>query len=83
MDVVKLKGLYGDKPAFIGNIDARTLSTDDPRRIEEEARRKVEVASQGGGYILSSDHSVPPTVSLDTFKFFASLPGRIGRYRRE
>ncbi len=80
MDVVKLKGLYGDKLAFMGNIDARTLSTNDPARIEEEVRRKVEVASQGGGYVMSSDHSVPPTVSLETFRFFSSLPDRIGRY---
>ncbi len=80
MDVVKLKRMYGDRLAFMGNIDARTLSTNDAERIAAEVRTKIEAASQGGGYVLGSDHSVPPTVSLEAFRFFSSLPRKIGRY---
>jgi len=80
MDVVKLKEQYGDRLAFMGNIDARILSTNDPEKILAEVRRKVEAAAPGGGYVLGSDHSVPPSVSLETFKFFSSLPSKIGRY---
>jgi len=80
MDAVKLKHIYGDKLALMGNIDARTLSSNDAGRIAAEVRSKIEVAAQGGGYIMSSDHSVPPSVSLETFKHFSNLPKKIGRY---
>jgi len=80
MDVVKLKEQYGDKLGFMGNIDARILSTNDPGKILAEVKRKVDGASPGGGYVMGSDHSVPPSVSLETFRFFSSLSRKIGRY---
>ena len=64
MDVRELKGEYGDRLAFMGNIDARKMADPDPHVIEEEIRTKFAIAKQGGGYIYHSDHSVPPTVSF-------------------
>ena len=29
---------------------------------------KVRVASEGGGYVYHSDHSVPPSVSLERYE---------------
>ncbi|NHV06256.1 MAG: hypothetical protein HA495_02845 [Thaumarchaeota archaeon] len=72
MNVVELNKLYGDKLAFIGNIDARVLSKS-KEEIKKEFYEKVRVIREGGRYIVSTDHSVPPDVSLENYKFFINL----------
>jgi uroporphyrinogen decarboxylase len=67
MDVRELKQQYGDRLAFMGNIDTRKMAHPDPAVIEEEIRTKLESAKVGGGYIYHSDHSVPPTVSFEQY----------------
>ena len=67
MDVRELKAEYGDRLAFMGNIDTRKMADPDPSVIEEEIRTKLETAKVGGGYIYHSDHSVPPTVSFEQY----------------
>ena len=67
MDVRELKAEYGDRLAFMGNIDTRKMADPDPRVIEEEIRTKLEAAKVGGGYIYHSDHSVPPTVNFEQY----------------
>jgi len=80
MDVKELKELYGDKLAFIGNIDVRALSGG-RESIRREVESKVPVAARGGGYIAGSDHSVPPDVSLSDYLYFVQLVREVGRYR--
>ncbi len=79
MDVRELKAQYGDKLAFIGNIDARALARG-PEAIRREVESKVPVAAEGGGYIAGSDHSVPPDVSLSNYLYFVELVKRVGTY---
>ena len=81
MDVTHLKDVYGDSFAFIGNISAGRLGTNDIAAIKEEVITKIKAASPGGGYILSSDNSIPPTVELPTFRAFAAMARKYGRYR--
>jgi uroporphyrinogen decarboxylase len=80
MDVRQLKKQYGDKISFMGNIDAVVLSTGDKEKIEEEIRSKMTEAKKKGGYIYHSDHSIPPTVSLETYKFVMQLVDKYGMY---
>ena len=71
MDMPRLFTMYGDKIAFFGNIDARVLMSNDRRQINEELLAKLPpVLSQGGSYILHSDHSEPPDVDYDTIWYF-------------
>jgi uroporphyrinogen decarboxylase len=35
---------------------------------------------EGGGYIFSSDHSVPSTVSLEDFRRIVALARELGSY---
>jgi len=65
MDAAKLRERYGKRLAFFGNIDIHKM-TGPQDAIEEELRRKVPLARQGG-YIFQSDHSVPPTVTFDRY----------------
>ena len=68
MGVLELKNLYGGKLVFMGNVDFTEIAKGE-KEAEEEIRLKVGRGKVGGGYIYHSDHSVPPTVSLETYKW--------------
>jgi len=53
---------------------------DDKEAILEEIRRCVPVLKQNGGYIFSSDHSIPNTVTLETFRAIVEEVKRVGAY---
>ncbi|MBM3501707.1 MAG: hypothetical protein FJX74_23890 [Armatimonadetes bacterium] len=78
-DVRELKKQYGTDVIFIGNISAGILGSS-KAEIEEEIRAKVTAAKQGGGYIFHSDHSIPPSVSLDNYRFALEMAEKYGRY---
>lgn len=80
VDVRELKPLYGDRVAFMGNIDIMVLITNDRDLIEAEVAAKVPLAMKGGGYIYHSDHSIPPGVTWQTYEFLMELIERYGRY---
>ncbi|MBT7162736.1 MAG: hypothetical protein HN904_08155, partial [Victivallales bacterium] len=42
--------------------------------------RLVPVLKENGGYIFSSDHSVPSSVSLEDFRGIVELAKRLGSY---
>ena len=78
MDLPTLAKAHGDKIAFCGNIDIRIVATNDRKAIDEELNRKIRpVLEMGGGYILHSDHSIPPEVEHDTLKYFFDYGRRI------
>jgi len=66
LDVRDLKAEFGDRLTLMGNIDAKVMH--DPTAIEREIRDKIPMAAAGGGYIYSSDHSVPSDVSLTDYQ---------------
>jgi uroporphyrinogen decarboxylase len=78
-DVRELKRRYGNKIVFFGNIGVDAMS-EGGKRLEEEVRSKVTVAKEGGGYIYHSDHSVPPTVSLENYRRTIQLVREYGQY---
>lgn len=78
-DVRKLKKEFGNAIVFFGNIDVRILSTT-KEAIEEEMGSKITIAKQGGGYIYHCDHSIPPTVSFDNYKFVVECVQKYGKY---
>ncbi|MBT6145202.1 MAG: hypothetical protein HOH74_07220, partial [Gemmatimonadetes bacterium] len=71
---------YGDRISFFGNIDVREIASNDRGRIEAELERKIPPVLQGGGgYLLHSDHSIPPDVDHDTYRFFMERGREMGR----
>ena len=78
MDPVHLKHIYGNDLVFHGGINA--VLWDHPDRIRAEMERVVPVMKQNGGYIFSSDHSVPSSVSLEDFKHIIALAKQLGSY---
>lgn len=78
MDPIAIKKQYGDRLLLHGGINA--VLWDDFDAIAAEMRRVVPVLKQGGGYIFSSDHSVPSSVSLDNFRRIVELAKELGAY---
>jgi len=71
MDMPHLAEEFGDKISFCGNIDIRIVASNNLEKIDEELNRKIiPVLKAGTGYILHSDHSIPPDVEYDTLRYF-------------
>ncbi len=78
MNPERIKENYGDKLMLQGGINA--VLWDQKDNLEEEIRRVVPIMKENGGYMFSSDHSVPPSASLENFKFAVDLAKELGSY---
>ena len=78
MDPYALKLEFGDRLVLHGGLNA--VLWDDPEKVEEEMRRLIPVMKENGGYIFSSDHSIPNSVSFDTMKRIVKLAKELGTY---
>ena len=78
MDPIHLKKTYGRRLVLHGGINA--VLWDDPEAIEAEMCRLVPVLKESGGYIFSSDHSVPSSVGLEDFRRVVNLAKELGSY---
>ncbi len=78
MDMPRLAAQYGDQITFCGNIDIRIIASNDRAAIDAELNRKIlPVLKMGSGYLLHSDHSIPPDVDHDTLHWFFDHGRRI------
>jgi len=80
MDIKGLKEKYGRELTLIGGMDTHILSSGDPHEIEDEVRSKITAAGQEGGYIVASDGPVPPTISLEKYRFYVEQVRKYGSY---
>ena len=80
MDLLQLQREYGDKIAFMGGIDVRALYSNDREVIDRELEAKIPVMKAGGNYILHSDHSIPKTVTPETYRYFVEKGLSLGTY---
>jgi uroporphyrinogen decarboxylase len=80
MDIRKLCPRYGDRMTFFGNVDVMVLATNDRDKIEQEVSQKLKAGMATRRYIYHSDHSVPPSVSWDTYRYVIELLDKYGNY---
>jgi uroporphyrinogen decarboxylase len=78
MDPIAIKRKYGDRLVLNGGINA--VLWDNTEAIEAEMRRVIPVVKENGGYIFSSDHSIPSSVSLENFRHIVELAKKLGAY---
>ena len=71
MDPVKLKQDFGDRLLLKGGTNAQHWDHFD--LILEEILSTVPILSENSGYIFSTDHSIPNSVSFDTMKKIIEL----------
>lgn len=74
MNVVALGKQYAGKISFMGNIDIQALETNDRDTIREEVLSKLNGVTRNRiPYVLHSDHSISPGVSLESYKYMVEL----------
>ncbi len=79
MDPLALKREFGKDLVLHGGINA--VLWDDPALVRPEMERLVPALKESGGYIFSSDHSVPSSVSLAAFRAIVEMAKRLGSYQ--
>lgn len=78
MDIHKLKREYGDRLVLHGGIDASIL--DRPELVLPLIKEILPVVKENGGYIFASDHSIPNSVSLETYRQIIETVKQYGSY---
>lgn len=83
MDVVELKSQYGDKLAYIGNIEhTEILAHGTKEEVRKEVLRKMHAARRGG-YIMGSGHSLEESASIENYEYMLELIRKYGNYPLE
>jgi methanogenic corrinoid protein MtbC1/uroporphyrinogen-III decarboxylase len=71
MDAVALRKEYGKDFVLLGNIDKRSLNRSKDA-IRDEVMRKVPFLLEQGGYFPGVDHTIPPDISFENFRYFVN-----------
>ena len=80
-NVIEIAKTYGNKLAYMGNINVVPLSTNDPAKVREEVLPKLKAMKEMRiSYFFHSDHSVPPSVHLKTYEYALKLFRENNRY---
>lgn len=68
--------------AYVGNLDVRAFETNDPAQVEAEVLPKLRsIREERIPYVFQSDHSIPGSVTLTTYRYALELFRRHGHYR--
>ena len=78
MDPLYIKEKWGDRLTLHGGINA--VLWDQTDKIISEIDRLVPKLKENGGYIFSSDHSIPNNVTLENFRAIVEEAKRAGSY---
>jgi uroporphyrinogen decarboxylase len=82
MDLVKVKHNYAGRLCPIGNVDNKiTMSTGTPEQVEAEVRECLAIGKPGGGYILSTDHSIHDGMPYENVMAYLEAGRKYGNYR--
>ena len=79
-DIFKLYQKYSDRLTFVGNVSPQDLADKKPKYIENYVRRLIRELAPGGGYILSSGHSINPAIKLENFLKMHETLKKYGKY---
>ena len=81
MDIGKVKELYGDRIALIGNIDCTEVLTHGTLdEVESAVKETIAKAGVGGGYILASSNSIHPAVNPNNYRKMVESAREFGKY---
>lgn len=81
MDPLRINKAFGDRIALMGGIDVRTLYSNDRAIILAELEKKIPALMESHNYVLHSDHSIPRTVHIDSYRYFIEKGLELGTYR--
>lgn len=78
--LAEAKRKYGDRTCIMGNFDCVILAFGTVEEARAEARRCLEEAMEGGGYIMVTGDEVPADAKLDNLKAMVETVEEYGRY---
>jgi uroporphyrinogen decarboxylase len=80
-DLEQLKTRWGDRLTFCGGVDThRILPTGTPDEVRAEVRRVIEILGPGGGYMVSSVHTVMDDVPAENILAMVDAVEEYGTY---
>ena len=80
-DVREMAETSGKKIAFMGNLNILAFETNNRNEIEKEIIPKLDdIRKNRIPYVFHSDHSIPRSVKLDTYKYALELFHKHGKY---
>ena len=79
-DIFKLNEKYSGKVTFIGNVSPQDLADKDQSYIENYTKSLIKKLAPGGGFILSSGHSINPSVKLENYLAMHDTLKKYGTY---
>lgn len=79
-NIFKLHAKYGDDITFVGNVSPQALADQKPDFIKNYVKELIEQLAPGGGFILSSGHSINPAVKLENFLVMHETLKKYGKY---
>ena len=81
IDIIEEKKNWGDKITLVGNVDPiEYLAHGSPKMVENRVKELIKYCAPGGGYILSSGHSINPSVSYENFITLINTVKKFGTY---
>jgi len=78
MNPAKIKAEFGDKLVLKGGLNA--LKLNNPPEFFEEMEALVPIMKENGGYIFSTDHSIPSSISAQDFMRIVQRAKELGKY---
>lgn len=80
-NLTELKERYGSRLVFCGGIDtSHHLPNGTPEEVREEVRRVIEILAPGGGYLVSSVHTIMDDVPPENILAMVDAAEEYGRY---
>ncbi|MCL5986995.1 MAG: hypothetical protein M1371_10625 [Actinobacteria bacterium] len=81
VDLKDAKKRVGKDIVLQGNLDPiNVLERDTPKQIEEEVKRCIDAAAEGGGYIFSTADQITHITSYENVEAMAKAVKKYGRY---
>ena len=80
-DVREMAEATNNKIAFMGNLNILAFETNNRKELENEVIPKLNgIREKRIPYVFHSDHSIPKTVKLETYKYALELFKKYGKY---
>lgn len=80
MDMVEGKRNWGDKICLVGNVPIELLTRGTINQVDTYVKNLIENVAPGGGFILSSSHSIVSTCKLENYKQMLLSARNYGKY---
>lgn len=79
-DLAEIKQSFGKHICIIGNLSPVVISHGSPEQSRAEARRCLNAAMAGGGYIMSTSDEVPVDAKIENMRAIVETVAVEGRY---